>query len=53
MINARVEKSIVKAFDRVAAKHQRDRTKELKAIMIEAIRKEDPDFDPDKPVEDD
>ena len=44
MINARIEKGIVDAFDRVAAMHQRDRTKELKALMLEDIRREIPDY---------
>lgn len=45
-LNARVENEIIEMFDRVAKKHQRDRTKELKAVMIEAIQKEFPDWNP-------
>ncbi len=51
MINARIEKSIVEAFDKVAAKHSRDRTKELRQLMLDDIRKEIPDFDPGKDPE--
>ena len=44
MINARIDDKIVEAFDKVAKMHSRDRTKELKHLMIEDIRKEFPDF---------
>lgn len=45
-LNARIESEILEMFDKVAKKHQRDRTKELKTLMIEDIRREFPDWNP-------
>lgn len=46
MVNIRVDKKLVDMFDKVAELHSRDRTKELKYLMIESVRKEFPDFVP-------
>lgn len=49
MVNMRIDDRIVKAFDDVAKRHSRDRTKELRHIMLKAIREEFPDFkDPEQ-----
>jgi predicted transcriptional regulator len=46
MVNIRTADEFVAKFDEVAKKHNRDRTKELKQIMLEDIRKEDPAYEP-------
>ena len=44
MITIRADAELIKMFDKVAKKHNRDRTKELKSLMVEDIKKEFPDF---------
>lgn len=46
MVNIRTSDKFVEKFDEVAKKHNRDRTKEIKQIMLEDIRKEFPDYEP-------
>ena len=46
MINIRADEDFVKKFDEVAKKHNRDRTKELKQLMLDDIRGEFPDYQP-------
>ncbi len=46
MITIRADDSFVAMFDKVANIHNRDRTKELKQLMLEDIRKEKPDYQP-------
>ncbi len=45
-LNARIEEEVVDMFDKTAKRHNRDRTKELKTVMIEDIKKEFPDWEP-------
>jgi predicted transcriptional regulator len=46
MVNLRADAEFVKKFDEVAKKHNRDRTKELKQLMLDDIRSEEPDYQP-------
>jgi len=46
MINIRTADEFVAKFDEVAKKHNRDRTKELKQLMLDDIRTEEPDYRP-------
>lgn len=46
MINIRAEEEFVVMFDKVARMHHRDRTKELKELMLQDIRSEFPDYKP-------
>lgn len=46
MVNIRAEEAFVAKFDEVAKMHNRDRTKELKQLMLDDIRKEFPDYQP-------
>lgn len=52
MINLRLEKAIVEAFDKVAKLHSRDRSKELKSLMLEDIHTVYPDFVEPEPSKD-
>ncbi len=46
MINIRTVKEFVDKFDEIAKKHNRDRTKELKQLMLDDILAEEPDYQP-------
>jgi hypothetical protein len=46
MMNIRADKEFVEMFDRVAKIHNRDRTKELKELMLQDIRAEFPEYQP-------
>ncbi len=46
MINIRADEDFVKKFDEIAKKHNRDRTKELKQLMLDAIQREEPGYVP-------
>lgn len=46
MMNIRIDDEFVAMFDRVAVMHNRDRTKELKQLMLEDIRREFPEYQP-------
>jgi hypothetical protein len=46
MVNIRTEDEFVAKFDEIARKHNRDRTKELKQLMLDDIRSEEPDYQP-------
>jgi len=50
MVTFRLDSDFVNQFDKVARRHNRDRTKEVKQLMLEAIQKEFPDYKlPDAP----
>lgn len=46
MVNIRTEDEFVAKFDEIARKHNRDRTKELKQLMLDDIRSEEPEYQP-------
>ncbi len=46
MVNLRLDRDFVAKFDEVAKKHNRDRTKEIKQLMLDDIRSEEPDYQP-------
>jgi hypothetical protein len=46
MVTLRADDAFVEKFDEVAKKHNRDRTKELKQLMLDDIRSEEPDYQP-------
>jgi predicted transcriptional regulator len=46
MVTLRTDDDFVAKFDEVAKKHNRDRTKELKQLMLDDIRSEEPDYQP-------
>lgn len=46
MVNIRIERETIEIFDKVAKKHSRDRTKEIKKLILDDIRTEFPDYQP-------
>lgn len=46
MVNFRVDEGFVEAFDKAAKRHNRDRTKELKELMLQDIQSNDPEYQP-------
>jgi hypothetical protein len=46
VVATRVEKEIKEAFENIATLHSRPVSKELRALMIQAIQAEDPAFTP-------
>ena len=46
LFNIRVERDIVEMFDKVAARHSRDRSKEMRSLMLDDIHADFPDWQP-------
>lgn len=46
LVNFRIEESVVEIFDKLAKLHSRDRTGELKDLMLKDIKTEFPDYVP-------
>jgi hypothetical protein len=46
LLTVKIDADFLAAFDKVAKAHQRDRSKEIKKLMLEDIRAENPEYQP-------
>jgi hypothetical protein len=46
MVNFRTDEEFLAEFDKIAKKHNRSRTGELKELMLNDIRSEKPEYQP-------